>query len=140
MAKWYRLLNRAGLLVMVMSLLLVGSAQASETPNKLPVIKKVTSIPAADETGWVPLPKGSGKLEIQVEATHATSVKFWIVPTGTDTWQYRQLLGEDTNPADGFSLTTTYGPERTFLDHIVLEAVGPGGSTLEQAFGVYTKE
>jgi hypothetical protein len=84
--------------------------------------------------GWLELPPGAGTVVFSVTAAHAQRVRFVLTPTGNETGPYAQVLGEDRNPADGFSLTWRY-PSDGLSAHLGIEAIGPGGTTDKQ-FGI----
>lgn len=106
--------------------------------ERLPEIVDIKTKPYPIIGSWVTLPKGSGKLKINVIAKNASKVQFWLVPTGTATWKYRKLIGEDTNGKDGWSITWKYGNE-LILNHIVIIAVNPKGTSGHGIFNVITK-
>jgi hypothetical protein len=86
------------------------------------------------EGGWLELPPGAGTVMFSVKATNAQRVRFTLTPTGNETGPYAKLLGEDRNPADGFSLVWRY-PSDGLSAHLGIEAIGPGGTTDKQ-FGI----
>jgi hypothetical protein len=61
-----------------------------------------------------------------VKATNAQRVRFTLTPTETD--GYAQLLGEDRDPSDGFTLVWRY-PSQGLSAHFGIQAIGPGGTT-----------
>ena len=83
---------------------------------------------------WLELPPGAGTVVFSVKATNAQRVRFTLTPTGTETGPYAKLLGEDRNPADGFSLVWRY-PSDGLSAHLGIEAIGPGGTT-DRQFGI----
>jgi hypothetical protein len=101
---------------------------AAATPA--PRILEVTTSPRLRtlEGGWLELPTGTGKAVLSVKATHAQRVRFVLTPTGTETGPYGRLLGEDRDPSDGFHLVWRYADD-SFLAHLGIEAIGPGGTT-----------
>lgn len=64
-------------------------------------------------------------------------VKFWI-PTGTETWKLRKLIGKDTDGTDGWSLNWQYNSSN-YHHHIIIEAIGTNGST-QYIFNVYKQD
>ncbi|ASJ54544.1 hypothetical protein BP422_13835 [Brevibacillus formosus] len=102
--------------------------QVEPAPKILSVTTRVNSKPAPIINHWVTLEKGGGKLEIQVEADNTEQVLFWIIPTGSQTWKYRRLIGVDSDGRDGFTLEWKY-QDRIYQDHIKIEALGPDGET-----------
>jgi Immunoglobulin-like domain of bacterial spore germination len=107
---------------------------AAATPA--PRILEVTTSPRLRtlEGGWLELPAGTGTVVFSVKTTHTQRVRFVLTPTGTETGPYAQLLGEDRNPADGFTLTWRY-PSQGLSAHLDIQAIGPGGTTDKQ-FGI----
>jgi hypothetical protein len=108
---------------------------AAATPA--PRILEVTTSPRLRtlEGGfWLELPPGAGKVVFSVKATHAQRVRFTLTPTGTETGPYAQLLGEDRDPSDGFTLVWRY-PAEGLSAHLGIEAIGPGGTT-DKTFGI----
>jgi hypothetical protein len=104
---------------------------AAATPA--PRILDVTTSPRLHslEGGWLELPPGAGTVVFSVTATNAQRVRFTLTPTGTETGPYAQLLGEDRDPRDGFTLTWRY-PSEGLSAHLGIQAIGPGGTTDEQ--------
>jgi hypothetical protein len=107
---------------------------AAATPA--PRILAVTTSPRLRslEGGWLELPPGAGTVVVSVKATNAQRVRFVLTPTGTETGPYAQLLGEDRDPRDGFTLTWRY-PSQGLSAHLDIQAIGPGGTTDKQ-FGI----
>lgn len=54
-----------------------------------------TNIPETDN--WVTVPKGTKEITIFVEAENTETVLFWLIPTGTQTWWERRLIGYAIN-------------------------------------------
>jgi hypothetical protein len=104
---------------------------AAATPA--PRIQDVTTSPRLHslEGGWLELPPGAGTVVFSVTATNAQRVRFTLTPTGTETGPYAQLLGEDRDPRDGFTLTWRY-PSEGLSAHLGIQAIGPGGTTDKQ--------
>jgi hypothetical protein len=101
-----------------------------------PVIGAVTTTPAlAVEGGWSQL-VGAGDLTIRAEVSRATAVEFYLVPTGTGTWDYRTLIGRDSNGRDGWTAVLTYRDE-PLLSHVVVLARGPGGTAQVVGLDLY---
>ena len=100
-----------------------------------PRILEVTTSPRLRtlEGGWLELPQGSGRVEISVKATNAQRVRFTLTPTGTEVADLAQLLGEDTDPSNGFTLIWDY-PDEGILADLGIQAIGPGGTTEETLY------
>jgi hypothetical protein len=108
---------------------------AAATPA--PRILEVTTSPRLRtlEGGfWLELPPGAGTVVFSVKATNAQRVRFTLTPTGTEVADYAEVLGEDRNPADGFTLVWRY-PSQGLSAHLGIQAIGPGGTTDKQ-FGI----
>lgn len=105
--------------------------------NDLPEIVdvKIEHYPIIDN--WITLPKGPGKLKINVLTKNTTKVQFWLVPTGTATWKYRKLIGEETNSRDSWSMEWKYGSELIHT-HIAIIAVNPKGTSGHWTLNVTT--
>jgi hypothetical protein len=101
-----------------------------------PRILAVTTSPRLRtlEGGWLEVPPGAGTVVISVNATHTQRVRFMLTPTGNETGPYAQLLGEDRDPRDGFTLTWRY-PSDGLSAHLDIQAIGPGGTT-DKTFGI----
>jgi len=101
-----------------------------------PRILEVTTSPRLRtlEGGWLELPPGAGTVVFSVKATHTQRVRFVLTPTGTETDRYAQLLGEDRDPRDGFTLTWRY-PSQGLSAHLDIQAIGQGGTT-DKSFGI----
>lgn len=94
------------------------------------VIKSAyTNIP--ETNNWFTVPKGTKEITIYVEAENTETVLFWLIPTGTQTWWERRLIGyaintkkERTfNSQQTFSLT--WKIDKSFLhDHIEVQLIG----------------
>jgi immunoglobulin-like protein involved in spore germination len=86
------------------------------------------------EGGWLELPSGTGMVVFSVTATNTQRVRFVLTPTGTETGPYAELLGEDRDPRDGFTLAWRY-PDQGLSAHLDIQAIGPGG-TDDKSFGI----
>lgn len=69
----------------------VTETVATTMDNKVEIIKVSTDLQL--NSGWWIVPEAADSMTIFVEADHADSVLFWLAPTGTETWQERQLIG-----------------------------------------------
>jgi hypothetical protein len=108
---------------------------AAATP--VPRILEVTTSPRLrplEGGGWLELPPGAGTVVVSVKATNARQVRFTLTPTGTEVADLAQLLGEDSDPTDGFSVTWHY-PDAPLAAHLGIQAIGPGGTT-DMLFGI----
>ena len=84
--------------------------------------------------GWLEVPPGEGTVVFSVKATDTQRVRFVLTPTGNETGPYAQLLGEDRDPRDGFTLVWRY-PAEGLSAHLGIQAIGPGG-TADKTFGI----
>jgi hypothetical protein len=83
---------------------------------------------------WLELPQGAGTVVFSVKASNAQRVRFVLTPTGTGMGSYGELLGEDRDPSDGFTLVWRY-PSQGLSAHLGIQAIGPGGTT-DKMFGI----
>jgi hypothetical protein len=104
---------------------------AAATPA--PRILAVTTSPRLRTLGggWLEVPPGAGTVVFSVKATNAQRVRFVLTPTGNETGPYAQVLGEDRDPRDGFTLVWRY-PSDGLSAHLDIQAIGPGGTTDKQ--------
>ncbi|OAB38367.1 hypothetical protein [Paenibacillus glacialis] len=51
-----------------------------------------------------------------------------LIPTGTETWNERILIGHDADGSDGWSYRWEFG-NQTLHDHISVQALGSDSST-----------
>ncbi|MCP1182961.1 hypothetical protein MKX40_07805 [Paenibacillus sp. FSL R5-0517] len=98
------------------------------TNEALPIITNVeTNFP--EKEGWIILPTDSTEINITVEATNAETLLFWAVPTGTETWGERELIGYDTNENDGWKITWNIAG-KSVHHHMTVQALGSDGKTI----------
>ena len=102
-------------------------SQESPPISSKPEIKSITTDFPKEGT-WVQIPKGTKKLTFQVEAENTDTVLFWLIPTGTQTWTERKLIGYDIREDKydtNFSLT--WSIDKPYLhDHLYIQAIGDG--------------
>ncbi len=75
---------------------------------------------------WVQIPKGTEKITFHVEAENTETILFWLIPTGTQTWTERKLIGytvRENQTDNNFSLTWNID-KPSLYDHIVIQAIG----------------
>jgi hypothetical protein len=97
-------------------------------PTARPRILSVTTTPALPRAGgFLVLPAGVGTLTVRVRAVNTQRVRFYLTPTGTAMFDARQLIGQDTNGRDGWSLAWRY-PDEPLLAHLSVTAVGANGT------------
>lgn len=111
------------------SLGIMTSNSKITVPSPKVIKSAYTNIPETDN--WVIVPKGTKEITISVEAENTETVLFWLIPTGTQTWWERKLIGyaintekEKTfNSPQTFSLTWTI--DEPFLhDHLEVQLIG----------------
>ncbi|WP_262173663.1 hypothetical protein [Saccharococcus sp. Marseille-Q5394] len=99
--------------------------QESPITTPTPSIKRIYTDYPKDGI-WVLIPKGTKQITFYVEAENTETVLFWLIPTGTQTWTERKLIGYDIreNPTDSnFSLT--WAIDKPYLhDHLHVQALG----------------
>ncbi|MEK5068642.1 hypothetical protein [Sporosarcina sp. FSL K6-1508] len=94
------------------------------TSSKPEIISIYTDYPI-DGT-WVQIPKGTKKITFYVDAENTETVLFWLIPTGTQTWADRKLIGYDIreNQTDN-KFTLTWKIDLPCLhDHLYIQAIG----------------
>ena len=97
-------------------------------PTGRPRILSVTTSPTLPRAGRLPgLPAGAGTLTFRVRAVNTQRVRFYLTPTGTGMFNENQLIGQDTNGRDGWSLAWRYQDE-PLLAHLTVAAVGANGT------------
>ncbi|WP_316572651.1 hypothetical protein [Neobacillus sp. YIM B06451] len=77
---------------------------------------------------WVEIPKGTKNITFNVQANNTETVLFWLIPTGTENWNQRKLIGYDlkTDEQDN-SFTLTWNINKSYLhDHLYVQAIGEG--------------
>jgi len=102
-------------------------SQENPITSLKPEIKSIyTDYPK--EGNWVQIPKGTKKITFHVEAENTETILFWLIPTGTQTWTERKLIGYDIreNQTDkNFSLTWNIN-KLSLYDHLYIQAIGDG--------------
>lgn len=111
------------------------SPQVADTA---PIIANVkTNFP--QKNGWYVIPKNSNELDVSLEATNVETILFWVVPTGTDAWGERELIGYDINEEDGWNLVWNIS-ERSLHHRIAIQALGSNGKTIANETILITNE
>jgi hypothetical protein len=89
----------------------------------LPKIEKIyTNIPEKDN--WVMVPKGTKEITFYVEAQNTETVLFWLIPTGTQQWNERELIGYDINDDGDGKFSLTWKIDKHLQDHLDIQAIG----------------
>ncbi|KEK23157.1 hypothetical protein BAGA_10380 [Bacillus gaemokensis] len=94
----------------------------SKVQELVPVIME-TYTDMSEKNNWIEVPKETKEITIYVKAKHTDTMLFWLVPTGTATWEERQLIGYDINGADGWSLKWNVSG-KMLHHHICVQALG----------------
>jgi hypothetical protein len=106
-------------------------------PTSRPRVLSITTIPdLPGEGGFRQLPPGAGTIVFRVRAVNAQRVRFYLTPTGTAMFNENQLIGEDTNGRDGWTLAWRY-PNQPLAAHVTVRAIGPGGTSPDSVLGLY---
>jgi hypothetical protein len=106
-------------------------------PTGRPRILSVTTSPALPKQGtFLRLPAGAGTLTFHVRAINTTKVRFYVTPTGTEMFDENQLIGQDTNGRDGWTVTWRY-QDQPLLAHLTVKAIGLGGTSAGATLGLY---
>jgi hypothetical protein len=121
----------------------VGSGAAAPTGKAVgkatarPVIGRVWTDPRLPCDATVcTLSPPIGTVTFHARVSAATSVEFFLVPTGTGTAGYARSIGLDRDGRDGWTATYRYADE-PLLSHLTIAAHGPGGTAERLAFNVY---
>ncbi|WP_459500062.1 hypothetical protein [Bacillus sp. C1] len=85
------------------------------------IIKTYTNMPEVNN--WILIPKEATEIMVYVKAENTETMLFWLVPTGTATWKERELIGYDSNGADGWSLKWNVSGKMLHY-HICVQALG----------------
>ncbi|WP_246945199.1 hypothetical protein [Bacillus pinisoli] len=100
----------------------------SQTPN--PRILSI-STDYSSNGNWIQIPKATKEITFKIKAEHTETVLFWLIPTGTQKWTERKLIGYDIKENerdDNFSFT--WNIDKPYLqDHIHIQAIGEGNVT-----------
>ncbi|MFA9560677.1 hypothetical protein ACERII_25605 [Evansella sp. AB-rgal1] len=119
--------------IISLSLILNFSNLAADNSVTVPSPKVITSAYTniREKDNWVIVPGGTKEITIYVEAQNTETVLFWLIPTGTETWWERKLIGYDINEDKGNKLnetqkySLTWKIDEPFLhNHLVVELIG----------------
>jgi hypothetical protein len=106
-------------------------------PTGGPRVLSVTTSPALAKQGnFLRLPAGAGALTFRVRAVNTYKVRFYLTPTGTRMFNENQLIGQDTNGRDGWTLVWRY-PDQPLLAHLTVKAIGFDGTSPDTVLGLY---
>jgi hypothetical protein len=90
------------------------------------IISFYTDYPVVEN--WVKIPNGTKKLTFNVKADNTETILFWLVPTGTQTWYQRKLIGYDIKgdvKDNQFSFSWMID-RPSLLNHLQIQALGEG--------------
>jgi hypothetical protein len=97
-------------------------------PTGRPRVLSVTTSPTLPrDGGFLRLPAGAGTLTFHVRAVNTNKVRFYLTPTGTGMFNENQLIGQDSNGRDGWTLAWHY-QDQPLLAHLSVTAVGANGT------------
>lgn len=120
------LLLVVGFIIHPLNAAVAFAEDSSNTILEANIIRVQTDFP--EKEGWVRIPKGTKKMSIYVEAEHTDTVLFWYMPTGTETWYDRRLIGYAINTHEDDSFTITWDFDdfdpNELLGHIHIQAIG----------------
>jgi hypothetical protein len=102
-----------------------------DTPSQ-PLNPNILSISTdyPNDGNWIRIPKGTKEITFEVKAENTETVLYWLIPTGTQTWTERKLIGYDIkeNQNDN-SFSLTWKIDKPYLhDHLHIQAIGEGVS------------
>lgn len=100
----------------------------NNTPNFLSII---TNYP--ESQNWIQLPK-KGILQLTVKTKNAEVIKFWLVPAGSNTWQFRKLIKEEKIRNDTTILEWQFNQE--IHSHIVIQIKNRAGCLNSQSLNI----
>jgi hypothetical protein len=92
------------------------------------ILSVITSPTLPTQGGFLRLPAGAGTVVFRVRAINAQRVGFYLTPTGTRMFNENQLIGQDTNGRDGWSLVWHFKNE-PLLAHLTIAAIGANGAS-----------
>ncbi|PGT88260.1 hypothetical protein COD11_05955 [Bacillus sp. AFS040349] len=97
-------------------------AKRDYVPPSPKIVKFYTGIPEKDN--WVTVPEGTKEITINVEALNTETVVFWLIPTGTETWYERKLIGYDIKDDKDNNFSLTWNIPQHLHDHLEVQALG----------------
>jgi hypothetical protein len=111
---------------LALNLLTTYQCVGNQTVNTPKIINVDTGYPTDDN--WVHIPRGTKKITFKVKAHNTESVLYWLMPTGTQTWYLRKLIGYDIRKNDKENeFSFTWNIDRSsLLDHLHIQALGEG--------------
>ncbi|MGG1611902.1 hypothetical protein [Paenibacillus sp. FSL K6-2441] len=130
--------------VSLLVLLILSACSYSDEPQepkaqekRAQILEVTTDLPQND--GWWIVRDGTTTMTLKVKALNVETVLFWVVPTGTETWGERELIGYDLDGSDGWSFTWDFG-SRSMHDRIVVQALSSDQTSQAQQMILVTAE
>jgi hypothetical protein len=103
---------------------------SQDTPSQPPnpeILSISTDYPK--DGNWIQIPKGTKEITFEVKATNTETVLYWLIPTGTQTWTERKLIGYDIKDQIDNDFSLTWKIDKPYLhDHLHIQAIGEGVS------------
>jgi hypothetical protein len=110
--------------VLALSLMMNLFSLTSEEyiPPSPKIVKFYTSI--SEKDNWVMVPEGTKEITFYVEAENTETILFWLIPTGTQQWMNRELIGYDINDDGDEKFSLTWVIDRHLHDHLHIQVLG----------------
>lgn len=70
---------------------------------------------------------GTEHITIYVKAKNAETVLFWLIPTGTQTWEERVLIGYDIKDNKSIHFSFNWKIDRPLHNHLHVQVLGGTG-------------
>ncbi|PGZ99835.1 hypothetical protein COE51_08565 [Bacillus pseudomycoides] len=86
-------------------------------------LDKVTTFPYSIKNGWISLPKTDGTLTVRVTAKNTKRIKFYLIPTGTATYNQRKLIGSSWGKNGKFVFKWNFKENQNIFHHFAVEAI-----------------
>lgn len=127
------IINEVSKLIILKSFLTLSLLTSYHTVEKEKFVHHAPKIISIDtdypkDGIWVRIPNRTKLITVKVQADNTETVLFWIIPTGTQTWNQRKLIGYDTKENDKdneFSLSWKID-KPSLLNHLHIQALGEG--------------
>lgn len=77
---------------------------------------------------WIKIPKGTREITFKVQSENTETILFWLIPTGTQTWTERKLIGYDIKENENDNnFSFVWNIDQSYLhDHLSIQALGEG--------------
>ncbi|PHG56461.1 hypothetical protein [Bacillus toyonensis] len=86
-------------------------------------IDKVNTFPYSIKEGWISLPKTDGTLTVTITAINAKRIKFYLIPTGTATYNQRKLIGSSEGKNGEFVFKWNFKGDQDIFHHFAVEVI-----------------